>query len=376
MKSNYNNLLSSFTFPVSGITINNRIAMAPMTTYSGNADGTVSDAEIDYYRHRNQSAGLLISACAYVIPQGKGFPGQISAHSDEMIPSLKKIAETLQENGEKAILQIHHGGRMSRPEELPDGQTVSASPITAEREGAQKPREMTELEITATIEAYAHATHRAIKAGFDGVEIHGANTYLIQQFFSPHSNRRNDKWGGNIEKRMSFPLAVADSVIQTVENYAEKPFMVGYRISPEEIENPGISIDDTLLLIEELAQRKLDYLHISTMDFWAPSARSGEDNMPLTEKILERVGARLPIIGVGSIRTPEQALKVKDSGVDLVALGRGLLIDPHWLQKLKSNKVEEIETELDLDQQVQLHIPKSMWKMLISRTGWLPLKKK
>lgn len=375
MKSNYNNLLSTFIFPVSGISINNRIVMAPMTTYSGNQDGTASDEEIDYYRHRNQSAGLLISACAYVIPQGKGFPGQIGAHSDAMIPSLNKIATALQENGEKAVLQIHHGGRMSRPEELPDGQSVSASAIAAEREDAQTPREMTEAEIIETIHAYAKATRRAIEAGFDGVEIHGANTYLIQQFFSPHSNRRKDKWGGSIEKRVLFPLAVADAVIETVEKNAKKPFLVGYRISPEEIENPGISIEETLLLVDKLAQRKLDYLHISTMDYWASSLRNKTDEKPLTEHIIKKVDARLPIIGVGSIRTPDQAMKIKDSGADLVALGRELLIDPHWLQKLKSDNIESIETELDLDQQAQLHIPKPMWKMLSSRTGWLPLKK-
>jgi len=368
-------LLEGFTFPISGLHINNRIVMAPMTTYSGNEDGSVSEEEIAYYRHRNQSAGLLISACAYVIPQGKAFHGQIGAHSDEMIPSLKRIANSLKENGEKAILQIHHGGRMSSKEELADGQCVSASAIASEREGAQQPRAMSLQEIQDTIDAYGQATRRAQKAGFDGVEIHGANTYLIQQFFSPHSNRRNDKWGGSLLKRMRFPLAVVDSVIQAAEKDLKHPFLIGYRISPEELENPGISINDTLALTEKLSEKKLDYLHISTMNFWDPSLRDSNDKEPRAVLIARKVGKKIPIIAVGGIKTAELAKSVLESGIPLIALGRPLLVDPHWLDKIKNGKEKEIKLEMGLEDQSKLVLPSPMWTILCNRAGWIPFKK-
>jgi len=374
MTTNYKKLLSPFTFPISGIEVSNRAVLAPMTTFSGNDDGTTNDAEVAYYLKRNESAGLLITACAYVTKQGKGFHGQIGADTDELIPSLKRIADALKEKGGKAVLQIYHGGRMSPPEELPDGQTVSASAVQAERPGAQVPREMTQQEIENTIKAYGEATRRAIAAGFDGVEIHGANTYLLQQFFSPHSNRRSDRWGGNVAQRMTFPLAVVDAVKQA-SALAGRPFLVGYRISPEELENPGITMDDTLQFVEVLSTKKLDYLHVSVMDFWAGSIRDKDDLTSRAQLIAAKVGQKVPIIGVGGIHTPEDAEKALETGVDLVAMGRELLMEPLWLKKVKEDAVDQIATALDTNAQDHLKIPAPLWHGLISRTGWIPLKK-
>lgn len=374
MNSTFNNLLSPFTFPMSGLEVANRIVMAPMTTYSGNEDGTTNDAEVAYYTARNRSAGLLITACAYVIKHGKGFQGQIGADTDGHIPSLRRIAEALKENGNKAVLQIYHGGRMSPPEELIDGQSLSASAVAAEREGAMTPRAMSESEIEETILAFGEATRRAIAAGFDGVEIHGANTYLLQQFFSPHSNRRTDKWGGSLTKRMTFPLAVVD-VVKQAAKLAIHPFLVGYRISPEEIESPGITIEDTLQLVTALSHKQLDYLHVSVTDFWVGSIRDQDDTIARTQLIAERVGQLLPIIGVGGVRTPEQAAKVLSAGIPLVAMGRELLMDPSWLIKVQENNADSIVTELSESTQSLLKIPTPLWHKLVSRPGWMPLKK-
>lgn len=374
MQSNYNQIFSPYTFPLSGIQVKNRIVLAPMTTFSGNQDGTVSDEEIAYYRKRNQSAGLLMTACAYVIRQGKGFYGQIAADSDAMIPSLKRIADTLKENGNKAVLQIYHGGRMCPAAELPDGQSVSASAVAAERPDARIPREMTEAEIIETIQAYGEAARRAIAAGFDGVEIHGANTYLIQQYFSPHSNRRTDKWGGDVEKRMTFPLAVVDKVIATVKKHARSPFLVGYRLSPEEAENPGITLEDTLTLVDNLAKRELDYLHISTMNFKTTSIRGEKREKVPTMIIHKRVGHLIPIIGVGGIIKPADAEHILQSGIPLVAIGRELIMEPDWLEKAAKGEEESINTILERDKREELKIPVQMLKEIEARPGWFPVK--
>ena len=374
MQTNYKHIFSSYKFPLSGIELNNRIVLAPMTTFSGNQDGSVSDEEIAYYRERNRTAGMLITACAYVIKGGKGFYGQIAADNDSFIPSLAKIAKVLKENGGKAILQIYHGGRMCPPAELPDGQPVSASAVAAERPGAVVPREITEPEIEETIRAYGEAAKRAIVAGFDGVEIHGANTYLIQQFFSPHSNRRTDKWGGSLEQRMLFPLRVADEVIESVKKHADRPFVVGYRLSPEEIENPGITLDDTLVLVDNLVKRKLDYLHISTMNFTTPSIRGEQRTDVPTHIIFKRFGHIMPIIGVGGIIHPSDAEKILASGIPLVAMGRELIMEPHWLDKVASGNENAIATVLDTSKRTELKIPAQMLKEIEARPGWIPMK--
>ncbi len=365
-------IFTAFRFPQSGVELSNRIVMAPMTTYSGNADGTVSDEELAYYKRRSQGLGMVVTACAYVIPHGKGFFGQIGAHSDAMIPSLTLIANTIKAEGAKAILQIYHGGRMSPAAEVPNGVVLSASNIPAVREGVALPVAMTEEQILETITAFGDATRRAIEAGFDGVEIHGANTYLIQQFFSPHANRRNDQWGGDLMKRMAFPLAVTKSVVDAVAKYAKRPFVVGYRLSPEEVETPGITIDDTLQLVDALAVQKLDYLHVSTMDFWGASLRNAADTKSRAIIVNERVGDRVPVIGVGSIKTAENAASVMEAGIPLVALGRELLMEPDWVSKVVQ-KSDSVRVALSLKGQHELVIPDPMWNAMVNYKGWFPI---
>lgn len=371
--SKFKPLFEPFTFPLSNIILRNRIVMAPMTTSAGNDDGTVSEQELTYYSKRAESVGLLITACAYIMPQGKGFPGQIGVHSDEMLPSLKRIADTIHKGGAKAVLQIYHGGRQSPPALLPDHQPVSASNIPTVLPNAAIPRALSEDEIIETIKAFGSATKRAIDAGFDGVEIHGANTYLVQQFFSPHSNRRDDQWGGNLEKRLTFPIAVANEVIKTVKENAKTAFLVGYRLSPEEIEEPGITFEDTLVLVERLARLNLDYLHISTMDFWGGSLRDTTDHGSRAQLINEHLSLKMPIIGVGSIKDPTDALKISNAGIPLIALGRALLMDPDWVKKAESNEIDSIQTILKFSNKDKLIIPDKMWNYLTLRKGWLPV---
>jgi len=337
MKKQYQPIFESFTLP-SGVKLKNRVLMAPMTNSSSNEDGSVSEQELAYYRERSAGVGAVLTGCAHVLPSGLGFPNEIGADNDDLIPGLSKLAATIHEQGAKAILQIYHAGRMARPELLSDGQPISASAVAPEREGSMTPREMTEEEINEAIIAFGEATRRAIEAGWDGVEIHGANTYLIQQFFSPHSNRRTDKWGGTIEKRMAFPLAIIESVKKAVADYAKQPFLVGYRISPEEPETPGITMEDTLKFIDALAGQELDFLHVSVNDFWSKPRRGVEDTRSRMEIIQERVGQRIPVMGVGGLSTSEDVVKALDTGVPLLSLGHALIMDPRSEMGSKSRK--------------------------------------
>jgi len=358
----------------SAINVKNPIVMAPMTTFSGNIDGTVSEAELSYYKTRAKNVGIVITATTYVSELGKGFAGQFAAYNESFLPGLKKLAETIKGEGALAILQMFHGGRMAIPAEIPGGQTISASSVAAERPGAMIPREMTEAEIQDTIKAFGETAKLAMDAGFDGVEIHGANTYLLQQFFSPHSNRREDVWGGSIEKRMNFPLAVIAEVKRAVKEKGGENFIIGYRFSPEEMENPGITLEDTLLFIDVLANQGLSYLHASLTDFWQSSMRDPINSSPIICKIIDQIHGRIPFIGVGSIHTPEEAIKALESGAEFIALGREIIMEPEWINKVQLGKVSEIRTTLNKSDKKSLDIPEPLWNAIINAPGWFQIK--
>ncbi|MBW8348463.1 NADH-dependent flavin oxidoreductase [Bacillus sp. IITD106] len=367
MKESYRPIFEPYTLP-NGIQLKNRIIMAPMTHASSNLDGTVSETEINYYVRRAKGLGMVIVSSTKVMANG-GFPGTASADRDEMIPGLRRLALAIQSEGAKSILQITHAGRKCPPfvEDI-----VSASAIPESKAGAAVPRELTAAEIPNIIRAFGEAARRAIEAGFDGVEIHGANGDLIQQFFSPHSNRRNDRWGGSLEKRMTFPLAVVDEVIRVVRQHTKKPFIVGYRLSPEEMGTPGIMMSDTLNLIEVLASKELDYVHISQNDFWSTPKRGVDDTRPNTEIIQERAG-RLPVIGNGSIRTAEKAVQALQTGIPLIALGRELVMEPDWMEKIAQGREDDIKTTLSKADQHKMAIPDSLWGMIMRVPGWFPI---
>jgi 2,4-dienoyl-CoA reductase-like NADH-dependent reductase (Old Yellow Enzyme family) len=374
MNPQYNKLFEPFTFP-SGVTIDNRVIMAPMTTNSAFENGMVTTDEHNYYKRRATGLGAVITSCAHVMENGK-FAGSFSVASDNRIESLSKLAGTIQSTGSKAILQIFHVGRMGTSRTLRGEQPVSASAIPALRDAAETPRALLDEEVQELVKAFGEATRRAIQAGFDGVEVHGANTYLIQQFFSPHSNRREDHWGGTLEKRMNFTLAVVDAAKEAVKTYAKKPFILGYRISPEEMEEPGITLDDTLQLVSKLKDQQLDYLHISVGSMKQPSMRDKESKQPVIQLIQEKVGKELPIIGVGLVKKPKDAIDALDLGIPLVAIGRELIVEPDWIKKVKTGKEQSIRIEIDPQDRTDLMIPDEMWEYISSRPNWVPIAKK
>lgn len=379
MNTRYEPLFTRLTFKC-GLELDNRLVMAPMTHFSSLEDGTASEAELAYYARRSCGLGMIITACAYVAPGGKGFYGEPSAADDDMIASLSSIATTLKRHGSKAILQIIHSGRRADPAMVPGGEVVAPSPVAYERKdrvASPVPRELSGDEVQQLIQDYAEAVRRAIQAGFDGVELHGANGYLLQQFFSPHSNRRTDAWGGGVQERMSFPLAVVSEAVRVRQQYADRPFALGYRFSPEEPDTPGITMDDTLSFIDRLADTELDYIHASLGDFWSNPRRGAKGYLERSrlEVIKQRVGERIPVIGVGSIFTADDAMDALATGIDLVALGRVLIMEPDWIDKVETGKEAELITEVDPALQQDLVIPDGLWHEMMNTPNWFPVKK-
>lgn len=380
MEKVYKPLFEPFTFR-NGVQLKNRVVMAPMTTFSANPDDTASDAELNYYAARSNGRGMVITACAYIQANGKGFEGQFAADRDVMIPSLRSVASTIKEKGAKAILQLYHGGRLAVPHLIPGGQTVSASSVAPLLDRGfysvdMTPHSLSDEEVVELIKDFGNATRRAIEAGFDGIELHGATGYIIQQFFSPHSNTRTDRWGGSLEKRLAFPLAVIEETKRVVAKHANQPFLIGYRLTPEEPETPGITMTETFALLDALADAELDYIHMGVTDFWSKPRRGIESNRSRIEHIAEHVGNRVPIIGVGSIHTPDQATDaLEKTGIPLIALGRELIMEPQWVEKVEQGKEKEIATTINPNDQSLLNIPDPLWELILNVPGWFPVEK-
>ena len=362
-----NNLFQTYTFN-NGVEVKNRLVVAPMTHWASDEEGHITDVERSFLKDRAQNFGMFITAATLVSPEGKAFAGEPFAVDSNDLPSLKEVAEIIHAQGAKAVLQIHHGGKLA-PNDLLNGKNKVA-PSRDQETGA---REMTVSEIEATIQAYGRATELAIEAGFDGVEIHGANGYLIQQFFSGHSNRREDEWGGLIEQRLKFPLAVVDAVLAAKERSGRNDFIVGYRFSPEEPEEKGITMADTFVLIDALVGKALQYLHVSLHDFFS-HARRGADSARLRIDLLhEHINGRLPLIGVGNLLSAEQIQRAFDTGsVEFVALGKAVLLNPSIVSLLQNGEFDKIETELDPEQKEKYHFSDILWHLNMQNMSFLP----
>ncbi|MFC4651908.1 NADH-dependent flavin oxidoreductase [Lactococcus nasutitermitis] len=326
----------------SGITLKNRLIMAPMTIVSSFHDGAVTQEEIAHYQRRAKGVAAVITGTANVTDNGKGWPGELTIATDNAIPNLTKLTEAVHSQGAKAILQIFHAGRMTHATTIGE-QPASASTVAAEVPDAELPRELTNAEILEIIEAFGQATRRAIAAGFDGVEIHGANMYLIHQFFSPHSNRRTDAWGGSLEKRAAFPLAVVKRVLAEVKQ-AERPFLVGYRFSPVEGTTPGIRLEDTFYLLEQLKTQELDYLHVSLRHYERKSNSPDFQEKSELAYLHEALAGAIPLIGVGGVRTGNDVDNLLENA-EFCAIGQQLLIDPEFPVKVLENRADEAVTK-------------------------------
>ena len=354
-----------------GIEIKNRLAVAPMTLFVANEDGTFSDEDFKFMGNRGENIGMFIVEATLVADGGKAFVRQPEAINETHLLALRKVAEILQKQGTKAILQIHHGGRLAIP-------AVNTNDIIApsydEETGA---REMTVQEIHNLIKAFGNAADLAIQTGFDGVEIHGANRYLIQQFYSGITNRRNDEWGRSIEKRMKFPLAVIDEVNEVKNRHNADKFIIGYRFSPEEPGENGLTMIETFALIDELVKKPLQYLHVSLPDFYINAYRGGDSKKPAIKQIHDRINGKLPLIGVGNLYTADQINKALNTGwSEFIALGKTAIINPNIGNLILENRENEIETELDLGRKDKYDLGEFLWNLAKEGHQLLPPSKK
>jgi 2,4-dienoyl-CoA reductase-like NADH-dependent reductase (Old Yellow Enzyme family) len=363
--------------------IANRFVIAPLTTDSSHDDGTAAENELEFIRRRAAGGfGAVISSAAYVAHDGRSWQGIGAAH-DGHLSSLRRLAEAMRAAGSLAILQIYDGGRIAKPELIGEQCLRAPSAVASLRPGAKTPRAMTADEVENLIASFQEAALLARKAGFDGVEVHGANHYAVHQFFSPRANHRSDNWGGTLSKRMNFPLAVA----QAVRDALGPKLIAGFRVTPFEAEADGYTLEDAKQLCGELARLNLDYISVS-LDDYRKSRPTGETRVyngpieksytsaesPITE-FARVIAGRCAIMASGGIKTCIDAEGAIKMGADLVAVGRAVVVDPEWLSKVRSKSEASILPGLPKDEleiAKALSIPPRMVEYLLSRPGWIP----
>ena len=371
-------------------TLNNKVEVqsllvaAPMTLWGSNPDGTISEEERKFLKSRGKGIGLYILGATGVSLEGLAFDNQPRAFNDKDIPSNAERAKIIKSQGALAINQIHHGGclGLKRLSGVPT-MAVSADVINKDLEkkgqlnDETKVVELTEKDIKRIIDDFARATEISIKAGYDGIEIHGANNYLLQQFYSGYYNKRKDEWGGSLEKRMRFPLEVVDACCKIRDKYKKPEFIIGYRLSPEEPFDDGITMTETLALVRALLKKPLQFIHVSQSKFFQEARRGEGAGTPRLKLIHDEIKGKMPLIGVGGLNTYEELSKALNSGyADFIGVARILMLNKDLGALLKEGKIDKISTEIDPDHPEKYDIPKMLWNMSIQDGSWLEFKKK
>ena len=369
-------------------TLNNKVeapsllAVAPMTLFGSNPDGTFSEEEKNFYKQRATGIGLYILGATCVSLEGLAFDNQPRAFNDNDIPLNKERVKIIKEQGALAINQIHHGGclGLKRLSGVPV-MAVSAEVFNKqlEKKGELKDDtkaiELTDKDIKRIIEDFARATEISIKAGYDGIEIHGANNYLLQQFYSGYYNKRTDEWGGNLQKRMKFPLEVVDACIKIREKYKKPEFIIGYRLSPEEPFDDGITMTETLALVKELMKRPLQFIHVSQSKFFQEARRGEGAGTPRLKLIHDELKGKMALIGVGGLFSYDDLSKALDSGyADFIGVARALMLNKDLGILLKEGKKDKINLEIDPEHPEQFQMPKMLWGMSIQEGSLIGFK--
>ncbi|WP_327240636.1 MULTISPECIES: NADH:flavin oxidoreductase/NADH oxidase [unclassified Streptomyces] len=333
------------------LVIPNRVWMAPMCQYSAEAVGPNAGVATDWhFTHLAARAaggtGLILTEATAVSPEGRISPADLGIWNDTQVAALRRITSFIKGQGSIAGIQLAHAGRKASTAAPWQGggpvgpdehgwQPVAPSPLPFD-EGHPVPHELTVDEIRGVVDQFREAARRALDAGFEVAEVHGAHGYLVGQFLSPHSNRRTDEYGGSFDNRVRFALQVVDAVREVWP----EDLPVFFRISAtdwltenDEDDREGWTVDETVRLATELQAHGVDLLDVSSGGN-APNARitTGPGyQVPFAARVREETS--LPVAAVGLITEPQQAEKiVADGQADAVLLGRELLRSPSWAQ--------------------------------------------
>ena len=296
--------------------------MPPMQTGRATIEGAVTNRLINFYVRRSTALGLLIVEHCYVSAAGRLSFKQLGIHDDNLISGLEKLATSIHAIGTPVVAQISHAGGVANRHVI--GRRPAGPSAT------RRARKLIKSEIESLVEEFAVATERAIKAGFDGVELHGAHGFLFNQFLSPLLNKRKDEYGGSLENRIRFPLMTVEKVRDSL-----KGRLLLYRLGADDLNPNGTRIEDAAIFAMKLEQHGVDIIDVSGGMCGSEPKQLRKVKgyfVPQAYEIKKAVTA--PVIGVGGITKAEYADKlIRDGKIDLVAVGRALWKDPQWAEK-------------------------------------------
>jgi len=356
---------------INGMQLKNRLVRSATYEHMATEDGKVSDKLINFYsKLAKGGVGLIVLGAANVQENGQGFPSQINIYSDDHIAGLKNLVDEIHNQGARVALQINHAGRQTIPAAIGGQTPVAPSAIEPDPLFNTSPREMTEEEISETINAFGAAAKRGKEAGFDAVQLHAAHGYLLAQFLSPHTNRRTDEWGGNRENRMRFVTEVNNSVREAVGD----DYPVLTKLSVEEGLEKGITIDEASDVAMRLSQIGIDAIEISGGTIVDTIFMMSRGDIPIdmitrnadpaakeqmegffysikdmvkyeeaywlkhAEKIKEVIDD-VPLILVGGMKYPQTMEKIlEENKADLISLSRALIREPNFPKEMSEGR--------------------------------------
>ncbi|MBO8168115.1 MAG: NADH:flavin oxidoreductase [Thermoanaerobacteraceae bacterium] len=320
-------LLSPIT--INGLTLKNRIVMPPMATNSSTLEGELTEEGIKHYLDRTEGVGLVIAEHAYITLQGRFTERQLGIYDDSLLPPLTELVEKVHQKGAKIGIQITHAGSRAKSEIIGE-RPVAPSPVVHPM-GGEPPVELSEDDLNRLQELFVRAAVRAKKAGFDMVEIHGAHGYLLGQFISPLTNKRQDRYGGDLDGRCRFPVAV----VQAVRQALGEDFPLFYRLGADDRMEGGLTPAEAAEVAVRLVQAGVDCIDLSGNH--CGYLVDGEQGyfVYLAEAVKPKVS--VPVLVTGGIYDPYFADElVRQGKTDLVGVGRTMLREPNWAQQAVS----------------------------------------
>lgn len=329
---------------IGSIRLKNRVVMPAMGVNLATPTGEANEDIIAYYEERAKGGvGLIITEICRVDDEtGVGLANQISATGIQHIPHLARLADRVHKYGTKILLQLQHPGRETHAK-LNGGRQIVAPSAVMCKVTKEMPREMTTEECEALVKAYIKSAVIAKNAGFDGVEIHCAHGYLLNEFLSPYTNKRIDKYGGSFDNR----IRIVEEIILGTRHMCGKDFVLSVRISADEFVDGGLKIEDTIKIARVLESEGIDVINVSSGIYESmPTAVEPGSYAQAWKKHLAaaiRRNVKIPVIAVNNIKEPAVAESLLEEGVcDYVAVGRGHLADPEWVNKAKTGREQEI----------------------------------
>lgn len=343
---------------IGNLIIKNRSVVPPMLTEYANEDGSINERLIRYYEEKAKGDfGLIIVEDTAIEPGGRGFKFLIGLWDEKFIDKHKELTRRVKKYGSKIFIQLYHAGREGSMRA--GGERIVGPSAIQDPTSRELPRELTTKEVEEIVYKYVKAAIYAKESGYDGVELHGAHGYLINQFLSPYSNKRTDKYGGSFLNRLNFPL----EIIKGIRENCGEDFALCYRITADEMVEGGISIEDSKIIVPILESAGVDAIHVSASVYktgYYASAPMSSESIPFIKYSREiKQVVSIPVIGVNKINNPFIAESILKQGYsDFVSLGRASIADPYIIKKTYEGKLEDINYCIGCWQGCQGNLPK------------------